>query len=49
MANQTSEEITDCPIINGKLEIFLSQKTDEIILKKNDLFEKIFKHEVEVL
>lgn len=49
IANQTSEEITDCPIINGKLEIFLSQKTDEIVLKKNDLFEKIFKHEVEVL
>ena len=49
IANQTDEEITDCPVINGKLEIFLAQKTDEIILKKNDLFEKIFKHKVEVL
>ena len=49
IANQTDEEITDCPVINGKLEIFLAQKTDEITLKKNDLFEKIFKHEVEVL
>lgn len=49
IANQTDEEITDCPVINGKLEIFLAQKTDEIVLKKNDLFEKIFKHEVEVL
>ena len=49
MANQTSEEITDCPIITAKLQISLSQKTDEIILKKNDPFEKILKHEVEVL
>ena len=49
IANQTDAEITDCPIINGKLEIFLAQKTDEISLKKDDLFEKIFKHEVEVL
>lgn len=49
IANQTDAEITDCPIINGKLEIFLAQKTDEIVLKKNDLFERVFKHKVEVL
>ena len=50
IANQTDmEEITNCPVINGRLEIFLSQKTDDIFLKKNDLFEKVFKYKVEVL
>lgn len=50
LANQTeNEQIDSCPLINGKLEIFLSKEHAEIKLKKDDLFEKVFGYQVEVL